>query len=199
MVSIMAKNENLEKKNLQLGAVDRDLVLEFRRLARERNLNQIDTLRKFVQWWNDLDIEDQKDFFHYPANHICPPIIKKGAHLERLEKAICEKMDCLHCAFFFTYIGKEGIGECRRCSPSGKIVEAQKNRAKVEIENNVVFPIVEFGFWCGQFQATRQSEIANRLNEADAKLAKKFLREAATSVQKGRLRKNKTGKSSKSG
>ncbi len=55
----MAKEfqENMSNQ-LQLGALDKDLVLLFRKQTEERKFKKVDVLRIMVNWWLDMDITE---------------------------------------------------------------------------------------------------------------------------------------------
>lgn len=55
--------ENVSNQ-LQLGALDKDLVLLFRKQTEERKFKKVDVLRIMTNWWLDMDIPDQRDLYH---------------------------------------------------------------------------------------------------------------------------------------
>jgi len=55
--------ENVSNQ-LQLGALDKDLVLLFRKQTGERKFKKVDVLRIMTNWWLDMDISDQRDLYH---------------------------------------------------------------------------------------------------------------------------------------
>jgi len=64
MFTDMKKDEEKSKNYLQLGAVNADLCLSFRKQAVERKFKQIEILTLLVEWWLSLDEDSQKNFYH---------------------------------------------------------------------------------------------------------------------------------------
>lgn len=66
MNTMLNNMKNIEEKLnnlLQLGQIDKDLCLKFRRQSAERHLSQVKILSLLVEWWISLDVQSQRNFY----------------------------------------------------------------------------------------------------------------------------------------
>jgi len=93
----MENNEENYEKQLQLGAdLDPTLVLQFRQQAVDRKFKKKEILKRLVEWWVSLDIEQQKEMYYQTSKDLNLPddqIEKLWTAVEKIGKKVDVKIN----------------------------------------------------------------------------------------------------------